>query len=148
MRLEYARAPLQRRRRSACDAYLAPTQKLQPGPGLRYAVSFDDEAPQVVNVHADGSLAAWEKTVADGVTVLRSKHVIAAPGPHVLKFWAIDPALVLQKLVVDTGGCARATSARRRASIAWPRRLRPGRGPVRDERARFFPPETTGPWMS
>jgi hypothetical protein len=86
------------------DAYLAPTQKIQPGPGLRYAVSFDDETPQVVNVHADGSLGAWEKTVADGVTVLRSKHVIAAPGPHVLKFWALDPALVLQKLVVDTGG--------------------------------------------
>jgi hypothetical protein len=86
------------------DAYLAPTQKLQPGPGRRYAVSFDDEAPQVVDVHADGSLAAWEKTVADGVTVLRSKHVIAKSGPHVLKFWALDPALVLQKLVVDTGG--------------------------------------------
>jgi hypothetical protein len=86
------------------DAYLAPTQKIQPGPGLRYAVSFDDETPQVVDVHADGSLAAWEKTVADGVTVLRSKHVIATPGPHVLKFWALDPAVVLQKLVVDTGG--------------------------------------------
>jgi hypothetical protein len=86
------------------DAYLAPTQRIQPGLGLRYAVSFDDETPQVVSVHADGSLAAWEKTVADGVTVLRSKHVVAEPGPHVLKFWALDPALVLQKLVVDTGG--------------------------------------------
>jgi hypothetical protein len=86
------------------DAYLAPTQKIQPGPDLRYAVSFDDETPQVVDVHADGSLAAWEKTVADGVTVLRTKHVITAPGPHVLKFWPPDPAVVLEKLVVDTGG--------------------------------------------
>jgi hypothetical protein len=57
-----------------------------------------------VSVHADGSLAAWETTVADGVTVLRSKHLIAAPGLHVLKFWAVDPAVVVQKLVVDTGG--------------------------------------------
>jgi hypothetical protein len=86
------------------DAHLAPTQKIRPGPGLRYAVSFDDEAPRVVDVHADGSLAAWEKSVADGVTVLRSKHVIAEPGFHVLRFWALDPALVLQKLVVDAGG--------------------------------------------
>jgi hypothetical protein len=86
------------------EAHLAPTQKIQPGAGFRYAVSFDDETPQVVNVHADASLAAWEKTVADGVTVLRSKHLVAEPGPHVLKFWALDPALVLQKLVVDTGG--------------------------------------------
>jgi hypothetical protein len=86
------------------DAHLAPTQKLQPGPGLRYAVAFDDEVPQVVSVHADGSLAAWEKSVADGVTVLRSKHVVASRGPHTLKFFALDPAVVLHKLVVDTGG--------------------------------------------
>jgi hypothetical protein len=86
------------------DVYLAPTQKFQPGPGLRYAVSFDDEAPQVVNVHADGSLAGWEKSVADGVSVLRTRHTIAAPGDHVLKYWALDPGLVVQRLVVDTGG--------------------------------------------
>jgi hypothetical protein len=86
------------------ETQLAPTQKLQPGAGMRYAVSFDDEAPQVVNVHADTSLAAWEKSVADGVSVFRTKHLIATPGEHVLKYWAIDPGLVLQKLVVDTGG--------------------------------------------
>jgi hypothetical protein len=86
------------------EAHLAPTQKLQPGPGLRYGISFDDETPQIVSIHADGSLAAWEKTVADGVTVLRSKHAIAEPGPHVLKLWALDSAVVVQKLVVDTGG--------------------------------------------
>jgi hypothetical protein len=86
------------------EAHLAPTQRFQPGPGFRYAVSFDDETPQLVNVHADTSLAAWERSVADGVTVLRSKHTVAAAGQHVLKFWALDAGLVLQKLVVDTGG--------------------------------------------
>ncbi len=85
-------------------AYLAPTQQFRPGPGLRYAVSFDDETPQIVDVHADGSLAAWEKAVADGVMVRSSNHVLARPGPHVLKFWTVDPGLVLQKLVVDAGG--------------------------------------------
>ncbi len=103
MRLEY-RVHLFSSGTAGVDAYLAPTQKFQPGPGLRYAVSFDDEAPQVVNVHADGSLPAWEKSVADGVTVLRTKHTIAAPGDHVLKYWALDSGLVVQKLVVDTGG--------------------------------------------
>ncbi|MBE3123378.1 MAG: glycosyl hydrolase, partial [Planctomycetes bacterium] len=86
------------------EVYLASTQKFQPGPGFRYAMSFDDETPQVVNVHADESLAAWERAVADGVKVLTSRHTIERPGYHVLKFWAIDPGLVLQKLVVNTGG--------------------------------------------
>jgi len=101
MRLEY-RMYLFGRGTVSVDAYLAPTQKFQPGPGLRYAISFDDEVPQVVNLHADQSLAAWEREVADGVKILSSKHSIAQPGYHVLKFWALDPGVVIQKLVVNT----------------------------------------------
>ena len=64
----------------------------------------DDEAPQIVNLHADSSEKAWERTVSDGATVMTSQHTIDSAGKHTLKFWVIDPALVLQKLVVDTGG--------------------------------------------
>jgi hypothetical protein len=85
-------------------AILAPTQKFQPGPGLRYAISFDDDAPQVVNVHADESREHWSRTVLDGVTELTTTHAIAKPGPHVLKYWALDSGLVLEKIVVDAGG--------------------------------------------
>jgi hypothetical protein len=103
MRLEY-RMYLFTEGEVSVKAYLAPTQNCQPGPGLRYGVSFDEEVPRVVNAHADQSLAAWEREVADGVKLLTSQHQIARPGYHVLKFWSIDPGLVLQKLVVDTGG--------------------------------------------
>ena len=85
-------------------ATLAPTQKFQPGAGLRYAISFDDEAPQIVNIHADASQAAWERSVSDGAAEFITTHAIAHPGPHVLKFWVVDAGLVLQKLVVDAGG--------------------------------------------
>jgi hypothetical protein len=86
------------------QATLAPTQKFRPGPGFRYAVSFDDQPPVVVDVHADGSLRQWEKTVSEGVTRLVSEHQIKQPGRHTLKFWALDPGLVLQRLVIDAGG--------------------------------------------
>jgi hypothetical protein len=99
------------------DAYLAPTQKFQPGPGFRYAISFDDETPQVVNVHADESLAAWERAVADGVKLLTSRHAIERPGYHVLKFWGLDPGVVIQKLVVNT-------SAPRRSYLGPPESVR------------------------
>jgi len=103
MRLEYG-MHLFTAGKVTVHATLAPTQKFQPGPGLRFAISFDDDPPQVVNVHADESRAHWSKTVSDGVTVLTTDHVVAKAGAHTLKYWVLDPGLVLQKLVVDTGG--------------------------------------------
>ena len=86
------------------QATLAPTLKFQPGQGLRYAVSIDDGAPQIVNVHADAGQAHWEKMVSDGAAVFTSELVVDKPGAHTLRFWALDPALVLHKLVIDAGG--------------------------------------------
>jgi hypothetical protein len=86
------------------EATLAPTLKFRPGPGFRYAVSFDDAAPVVVDVHADGSNRHWEKIVSDGVARFTSEHAVTSAGRHTLKFWALDPALVLERLVIDGGG--------------------------------------------
>ena len=69
--------------------------------GLRVAISFDDEAPQVVDISADSSLAAWEHSVGDNIKVVTTRHRLAAPGTHVLKFWMVDPGVVLQKLVIE-----------------------------------------------
>jgi hypothetical protein len=86
-------------------AYLSPTQNFSGAShGLRYAVSLDDETPQIVNVTADSSLRAWEQSVADEITIQETRHRVATPGQHVLKFWLVDPGVVLQKLVVDAGG--------------------------------------------
>jgi hypothetical protein len=86
------------------QATLAPTLKYRPGPGLRYAVSIDDEAPQIVDIHADGSNRHWEKIVSDGVAQFSTAHAVKASGKHVLKFWALDPGVVLQRVVIDAGG--------------------------------------------
>jgi len=90
------------------QAYLAPTLNFTSGEGLRYAISFDDEAPQVVNLHtgmvADNGNRPWEKAVAENIILKTTKHALTTPGEHTLKFWRIDPGVVLEKLVVDQGG--------------------------------------------
>ncbi|MFJ1759254.1 glycosyl hydrolase 115 family protein [Amycolatopsis sp. NPDC088138] len=91
-------------------AYLSPRSNVLQGDGLRYAISLDDAAPQVVNITkvsgADDMTMnrQWERTTSDNVNLTSTRHVVAAAGPHVLKVWMIDPAVVVQKLVVDTGG--------------------------------------------
>lgn len=72
--------------------------------GLRYAISIDSQTPQIVNIHSDTSLKTWEKWVSDNIAVITTDHKISQPGKHVIKYWMVDPGLVLQKVVVDFGG--------------------------------------------
>jgi hypothetical protein len=90
-------------------AITSPTLNFVPGRGLRVAVSFDDETPQIVTLvparyQAQNGNRDWEKTVADNARYVRSTHTLAQPGWHTLKFWMVDPGVVLQKIVVDLGG--------------------------------------------
>ncbi|GAB4029145.1 glycosyl hydrolase 115 family protein [Spirosoma gilvum] len=84
--------------------YLSPTLNFNENKGLRFAISFDDEKPQVIDMHAGETTKGWEKSVANNIRILTSQHTLAKPGEHILKFWMVDPAVVLQKLVVDFGG--------------------------------------------
>jgi hypothetical protein len=84
------------------NLYLSPTLNFHNTQGLRFAVSFDNQPPQIVNLHEDQSLQAWERWVSDNVILKTSTHVLQRSGYHTLKFWRIDAGVVLQKLVVET----------------------------------------------
>ncbi|HEV2782526.1 MAG TPA: glycosyl hydrolase 115 family protein [Actinophytocola sp.] len=91
-------------------AYVSPRNNVHPTDGLSYAVSIDDGTPQIVNVTtATGANDTtmnrqWERNTSDNVNRTATTHVITTPGRHTLKFWVVDPTVILQKLVVDTGG--------------------------------------------
>lgn len=85
------------------QAYVSPTLNFHSDVGRRYAVSIDDESPQIVNIHAGENLQLWEKWVADNINITTSKHEPLAAGEHTLKFWMVDPGIVLQRIVVDQG---------------------------------------------
>jgi hypothetical protein len=73
--------------------------------GLQYAVSINNETPQVISINKeDNNVRIWESWVANNVIVKISDHYIDKPGKHTIKFWMIDPGVVLQKIVVDMGG--------------------------------------------
>jgi hypothetical protein len=85
------------------EAILAPTLNFVPGRGLRYAISFDDQLPLVVDALANHSEKAWATAVSDGVRKVTSTLKISKPGYHTLKFRMVDPGIVLEKLVVSQG---------------------------------------------
>lgn len=86
------------------NMYISPTIDFTNTDGLHYAVSIDNEKPQVVNINADKSEAAWNNDVSNNIKVLTTVHHISKSGKHVLKYWMVDPTVVLQKIVIDAGG--------------------------------------------
>ncbi|KAF2333700.1 glycosyl hydrolase 115 family protein [Flavobacterium daemonense] len=83
-------------------AYFSPTINFKIGDGLKYGVGFDSEKPQIMNLNADSSEKAWAESVANNIKIITSSHTIEKSGNHILKFYGIDPALVLQKIVIET----------------------------------------------
>lgn len=86
------------------DFYLIPTQPLIPGNGLRFAVSIDNETPQIVTVDKDAEVSTpkWANNILNQTTVGQSKFNLKK-GRHVLKIFAIDTGVVLDKIVLHSG---------------------------------------------
>lgn len=84
------------------SAYFSPTINFKTGDGLKYGIGFDDEKPQIINFNQDDSEKSWAQSVANNIKIITSTHQIENAGNHVLKIYAVDPALVLQKIVIET----------------------------------------------
>jgi hypothetical protein len=91
------------------SATVSPSLNIAPNRGLRFAISFDDQAPQILTAvpkgfFVDNGNTNWEASVRDSCRRIKSTHNLTNPGYHTLKVWMVNPGLVLQKLVVNTGG--------------------------------------------
>lgn len=88
-------------------SYLSPRNNCLYSDGLQYAVSIDSGEPQIVNItttlNGIPMNRSWERNTSDNVNLTSTTFNVSA-GEHVLKFWMVDPTVILQKIVVDTGG--------------------------------------------
>ena len=91
-------------------SYLSPRNNVLSGGGIRYAVSIDNQAPKIVNTTTgvdDGALnTLWGLHTSDNANRSSTTFTVSTPGVHTLTFWMVDPTVVVQKLVVSTGGLA------------------------------------------
>lgn len=85
------------------ELLLAPTLNFNSNKGLRYEVSFDGEKPQLVNFNGKyrGELGKWQ---AEHLIHSNTKHTISKAGKHTMRFRVLDPGIVLEKIIINTGG--------------------------------------------
>ncbi|GAB3651219.1 glycosyl hydrolase 115 family protein [Echinicola sediminis] len=85
--------------------YMSPTLNFKnTEEGLRFGISIDDEEPQIISMHKEERPGSWDKWVGESINIKSSRHHIDQPGKHQIKLWLVDPGVVVQKIVVDTGG--------------------------------------------
>ena len=92
-----------------------PTWAIVAGHPQRYAVSLDDAPPQIVSLPAytEETNPQWQRDVLRNAALTTSTHHIAAAGAHTLKFWMVDPGVVLDTLMLERDGAPD-------AGYSWP----------------------------
>lgn len=88
------------------NAYFSPTLNFHNEPqGLQYAISIDNERPQIISINKeDNDKKIWGEWVADNIIIKTTSHKILRSGKHIVKYWMVSPAVILQKIVIDFGG--------------------------------------------
>jgi hypothetical protein len=84
--------------------YLAPTLDTQGKGGLRIAVSIDDRPAQTLSFDLKPDTPQWNQAVKDNILILPASFNSLKPGKHTIKVFRIDGNVVLERLVLDTGG--------------------------------------------
>ncbi|MDR2126675.1 MAG: glycosyl hydrolase 115 family protein [Prevotellaceae bacterium] len=85
------------------QVFLAPTLNFNANKGLRYALSFDGGEETVVNFngHYQGELGDWQ---GERIIKTHTEMTVGGAGNHTLRIRALEPGIVLEKILVDFGG--------------------------------------------
>jgi hypothetical protein len=86
--------------------YLIPTHPVRGAGGLRFAYSFDGAEPRELAASAGVEVTSkqWAENVLNATTKVTAAVKLDAPGAHVLRIYMLDPGVVLDKIVLNTGG--------------------------------------------
>ena len=74
-----------------------PSYPVNKDHGLRFAFALDEEKPQIID-------SKGEKDVMNNLLTFKTKLNLSGNAQHILKLWRVDPGLVIDKIIIDTGG--------------------------------------------
>lgn len=80
---------------------LAPNHPVN-GKNLRFAISVNDEKPQVIDYQTQGRSEDWKENVLRNQAIRTSIHRITKAGKQILKITAIDEGVILDQVKIIT----------------------------------------------
>ena len=81
---------------------------------LRVAVGIDDAKPAVIDAYAnvqrgnyrqtfESGGTNWDQNVKENIRRMRTQLDVTTAGIHTLKVYMVDPAVVVEKIVISSG---------------------------------------------
>lgn len=86
------------------NVYTLPTHPLNKNYSVRYGVSIDDGPMQVVDFRTYGRSEEWKQNVLRNNAIKKVTMPSMKKGKHTLKVYAIDPGVILDRIIIDLGG--------------------------------------------
>ena len=78
-----------------------PTFKIYNGFKLQYAISVNDESPQIVNLdQPDDTSPEWKQNVLRGYSIGKITHKASRSGKATIKLYLLDPSVVISQIEV------------------------------------------------
>jgi len=74
-----------------------PSHPINKDYGLRLAIALDDAQPELIS-YENG------RSVIENLMTLHGELNFKTKGEHTLKVWMVDPGVVIDKIIIDTGG--------------------------------------------
>jgi hypothetical protein len=86
------------------NVLVSPTLNFNSNKGLRYALSIDGGKEMIININKQYTMQQMEKWQANRINQTTVKYLITNTGVHRLRFRVLEPGIVLQKIMINTGG--------------------------------------------
>lgn len=88
------------------EVQCVPTQALDSERDLRYTIALDDGKRRAVSIDPEGDEhdPEWQRNVLRGAAIGVSVHHVDEPGKHTLRLSALDPGLIMDRIVVYANG--------------------------------------------
>jgi hypothetical protein len=78
-----------------------PTQSVTGSGKLRYAISVNNDTPQIINVHTESETNTWKQNVLRGFSAGTTTHQIKHTGISTIRIYVLDEGLVLTQLTIE-----------------------------------------------
>ena len=84
--------------------FTLPTHPLNNNISVRYAVSIDDGPVKIIDARTFERSEEWKQNVLRNYAIRKEQLQHIQAGKHTLRIYAIDPGIVLDRIVIDLGG--------------------------------------------